>query len=255
MLVDFLTLCRLSFRGLVFTSSRVDLLTGLIVRPVMTTLFLATVARSVGGDVEIVVVGAALAGSILQTVSSSVQSLGNEHAYGTMTELLTSQRALAVIIASRALPQIGLSLVTLVSAVTVGQIVFWFVLDLDQMIVVAAAGVVGAASLSLAGMLWGVVALRIREIGLAFGIATGIFYLLSGAVIPLRLLPRPLELLANISPLRWAVHAVRASLTDEAISEIATGLVVEVALSLIYLALATIVLGRYLDAHRRAEVI
>ncbi len=254
MVADFVTLCVLSFRGMVFTSNRVDLVTGLIMRPVMTTLFIGTVARSVGAQVEVYVVGAALAGMIFQTVSSSVQSLGNEQSFGTMNELVTAQRRLVTIVASRALAQVGLALVTLLAAVTAGQVVFWFVLDPGQLAVVALAGIVGATSLAFAGMLWGVVALRIREIGLAFGIATGIFYLLSGAVIPLRLLPLPLRAIADISPMRWAVHAVRAALGEGDGADIAAGLGLEMGLGLVFLMLGTFALGRHLDAYRRAEV-
>ena len=254
MFVDFVTLCHLSFRALVFTSNRVDLLTGLIMRPMITTLFLATVARSVGGDVELVVVGAALAGMIFQTVSSSVQSLGNEQSFGTIDELLTAQLPLVLIVASRALAQVGLAVVTLVAATTAGQLVFWFVLDPGQMIVVVAAGAVGALSLAFAGMVWGVVALRIREIGLAFGLATGIFYLLSGAVIPLRLLPTPLEVIANVSPLRWAVHAARAALGEGDGIDIVAGLLIEAGLGLAFLTIGTLALSRHRDALRRAEI-
>jgi ABC-type polysaccharide/polyol phosphate export permease len=100
------------------------------------------------------------------------------------------------------------------------------------------------------GLLCGVGSLFLREVTAFIGVSAMYIYLLSGAIVPLDSLPRPVELYSTIVPGRWGIAALQDSLDGTGLASLWPDLIAEVAVCAGYFA---VVLAAFMLYESRAR--
>jgi ABC-2 type transport system permease protein len=160
-------------------------------------------------DEAFFVVGNAVYISSISCVYGSIMAISNERFYGTLSPVLASPANRLALFAGRAFPYIGNGL--LVSAF--GFVMGWLLLDFDPALsslgplaLVVLAGVVSCTAF---GMFLGSIGLRARDVYFIGNLASYLLLLFTGANVPLDVMPRWMQIVANGLPLTHAIEAAR----------------------------------------------
>jgi ABC-type uncharacterized transport system permease subunit len=234
------TLARSAYFGLFDSGSLFTYLANVVLRPVTMVCLFGYVTRTVGSDDDVrrVAIGANILVLNWNTVGGPLMTLGWELGNGTIGMNLASPANRAQFLASRALPHIPNGLLCAV----VGGIAAFLIFDLDlsgtNWLVVALAVPLIIFSFVALGLVCGVGSLFTREVTAFIGVSAIYIYLLSGGIVPLASLPRPVEVYSAIVPGRWGIAAVQRSLNGDGVSLLWQELILEVLVCLLYFGIA-----------------
>jgi ABC-2 type transport system permease protein len=221
-------------------------------RPVTMVLLFGYVASTVGSDDDVrrVVIGANMMILNWNVIGGPLQTLGWELGNGTIGMNLASPVRRASFLVSRALFHLPNGIASVFFGGLAGALVF----DLDfsdvnwAVVVLSVPAVL--VSFATFGLLCGVGSLFLREVTAFIGVSAIYIYLLSGAIVPLDTLPRPVELYSTVVPGRWGIAALQDSLDGTGLASLWPELLAEVAVCAGHFA---VVLAAFLLYERRAK--
>jgi ABC-2 type transport system permease protein len=199
-------------------------------------------------------VGNAIHACAMAGLFAPSMSIMGERFGGTLTAVLASPANRIVMFSGRVLPAVLVGGFTTAVMLGLGTVVADVSIPGDQLLPLALALVVTAASCSAFGLIIGAVGLRTREATLLANLFLYLMLLLSGVNIPTSALPRGLAVVGNLLPMAQGIQAARHTLTG---SGGTVGLLaVELAKTVVYLGVAIallVVLERSSRRHARLD--
>lgn len=247
MIWRFWTLSRTAYRGLYDPGTRVSYLNMLVVRPCFTVLTFGYLVSSVvsGAQVRAVVFGASVLAMNWTTIGGALQTVGWELGNGTLGTTLASPVSRARLLASRGVLHIPNGIMTALSAILVGTLVFhlnlrgvtWYGLFISLLLI--------SLSFTAVGLLAGIGSLGLREVWALLGVISVTLYTLSGAIVPLASFNPTIRAVADVVPGRWGIAAVHRSLLGDGLWSLMPYWGAEVGVAAAYFCLAVLAFKLY----------
>ena len=205
--------------------------------PVTTGLFYLALATGAGAvppstsnalaaGTAVGAMGASMAASALVTLDKFE---------GTMPHLLLASSGRAAAWAGRLFTLVGLGLVTAVTVSIVGLVIAPRHWEFPQLLLFVSTLVIAAFGGMGIGLLLGAIGLGLRDSLLLANFAEFFLPLICGAVAPIVVLPIPLQWITSIIPITPAISAARSLGEGGSTVEVATQLVISIALGCVWL--------------------
>lgn len=169
--------------------------------------------RPYGGDYfTFVLIGTAALNFFSVAMGSFSSSLGQEQAHGTLESLLVSPNDPRALLLYGAAWPFVFSTIQLVAYVALGALVFGAELHPGHLLLAGLAAVMTLVAVSAIGLVVAGVIVLTKRAGGLIALIGAAFALLGGVLYPIAVLPRPLQLVAELLPVSHGLDAIRLAL-------------------------------------------
>jgi ABC-2 type transport system permease protein len=206
--------------------------------PIFQVLFFAYVGRFVGLQNDaFFVVGNAIVISAMAGIFGTAMAIGGERWTQTLSPLLATPANRAALFLGRALPFIANG----IFVSTFGFVCGWLFLDFDPALsslpVLALIVAASATSCTALGLCVGATGLRARDVMFLANLVTFLLVLLTGANVPLDVMPAWMEVVARALPMTHGIEAGREVAAGATLGDVDHLLSTELAIAVLYGAL------------------
>ncbi|MFL6299146.1 MAG: ABC transporter permease [Terriglobales bacterium] len=199
-----------------------------------------------------IVIGTGIWGFFLATVSSFVTAIREAQVSGSIEALMTTATKPSLLVTLSAASTILRDSAQLIAYLLVGFLLFGAAaLHVNALALVVLAVLILALALAF-GILAAAVQVSIQKGGAVVWLFGSVIWLFSGTMFPVSTLPAPLQILAKMIPLTYALDALRAAmLKGTSLSQMGSGMAYLGPLAVILLPVAVGVFGLTLRQARR----
>jgi len=199
-----------------------------------------------------IVIGTGIWGFFLATVSSFVTAIREAQVSGSIEALMTTATKPSPLVTLSAASTILRDSAQLIAYLLVGFLLFGAAaLHVNALALVVLAVLILALALAF-GILAAAVQVSIQKGGAVVWLFGSVIWLFSGTMFPVSTLPAPLQILAKMIPLTYALDALRAAmLKGTSLSQMGSGMAYLAPLAVILLPVAVGVFGLTLRQARR----
>jgi ABC-2 type transport system permease protein len=199
-----------------------------------------------------IVIGTGIWGFFLATVSSFVTAIREAQVSGSIEALMTTATKPSLLVTLSAASTILRDSAQLIAYLLVGFLLFGAAaLHVNALALVVLAVLILALALAF-GILAAAVQVSIQKGGAVVWLFGSVIWLFSGTMFPVSTLPAPLQILAKMIPLTYALDALRAAmLKGTSLSQMGSGMAYLSPLAVILLPVAVGVFGLTLRQARR----
>jgi ABC-2 type transport system permease protein len=187
------------------------------------------------------VVGNAIQGCSLAGIYGASHVVANERAFATLSQVLITPASRVLVMLGRLLPAAVNGMFVAAVGLTAGWLFLGLRLTPATLLPVALAAVAGATSCAGIGLLLGALGLRFRDLHFVTNFVQLGLLVLTGAVIPLELLPGWLRPVSEAVPMTHAIRAAQA-VVDHRPAGLGGALAAEFALAGVLFAAAVLLL-------------
>jgi len=211
-----------------------------------------------GGDDGPVVLQAVIGGGVLgmwgNTIFASGYSVSYDRYNGTVEPIMVSSTNLVDVIAGRSIWNTFVGLVNAILVFVVAELMFSTNMTVKDPLAFFVILIMTLGSLACIGMIFSAFFVWTRMSSALFAIVEFPIYILSGAMVPVSVLPRGLQFISYAMPPSWGVDALKQSALGEYSGAIGTGMAVDMiimlALMIVYVA-AAVVLFKMIERNVR----
>lgn len=221
----------LSYRALFTWLNPWGYVSSRILMPILLTILFALVSTYSHNTVSQPVVGGSMLAIALSAIFGMALAVGNERRFGTLSAWLASPESLFTNLAGKAAIHILDGILGAVLTLATTTIIFSVFLDLNQLLYLFWIALIVSGSSAGAGLVVAAATFRWRDTFTPPNVAMHMYMLLSGALVPLSLLPFSAEPIADFMPLTHAIKATNQVIiystfpTNQVILEAVIGLI------------------------------
>jgi ABC-2 type transport system permease protein len=204
-------LALLSFRALFNWLAPGPFLLTMVATPSVELIFYSFLGESLGAeDDKFFLIGGACLAACTPAVAGGVMALTSERYYGTLEQLLLSQRSRGRILLLRAVPYSAIGLLAAALTLALGGIFLGTPLAPAEIMLFIFAVALGCLSSTFLGMALGVLGLIFKNVFMLINVTIMTIALGAGLIVPESVLPGWVRALSYILPLHSACAAIRA---------------------------------------------
>ncbi|MEV6987451.1 ABC transporter permease [Sphaerisporangium sp. NPDC051017] len=201
----------LSFRALFNWLEPRHFVLAMVATPIMELIFFAFLGSNLGVEnARFFLLGGAMIASCFPAVAGGVMALTSERYFGTLENILVSQRSRIYLLLMRAMPYSLAGVLAAVLTLSAGIIALRVPLPVEELATFTILLFFGCLSSALFGMSLGVLGLLAGNVFLLINVAITAISIGAALVVPLSVLPPWVKTISHLMPFRHAAEGVRA---------------------------------------------